>query len=66
MLSEKPSICITTSVAISETGIAMVGMMRRAPALQEDEDDERRRGAAPRPSVINTSCIAAETKRVVS
>ena len=39
MLSEKPSSFITTSVAISDTGMAMIGMMRRAPALQEDEDD---------------------------
>ena len=30
---------MTTSVAISETGMAMVGNDRGAPALQEDEDD---------------------------
>ena len=66
MLSEKPQISITASVATSDTGIAIVGMIvvrQLCRKTNTTSDDER---SAPRPSVITTSCIEADTKRVVS
>ena len=65
MFSEKPSISMTTSVAISDTGMAMVGMIvvRQFCRKMNTTATTRARASA---SVISTSCIAAETKRVVS
>ena len=57
---------MTTSVAISETGMAMVGMIvvrqlcRKTKTTSDDE--QQRLGERDQ----TTSCIAAETKRVVS
>ena len=65
MFSEKPSTCITTSVAISETGMAIVGMrVVRQLCRKTNTTATTRSSASPR--VISTSCMAAETKRVVS
>ena len=65
MLSEKPSISMTTSVAISDTGMAMVGMIVVRQLCRKTNTTATTSTSAS-PSVISTSCIEAETKRVVS
>ena len=65
MLSEKPSASITASVATSDTGIAMVGMMVvRQLCRNTNTTATTSTNASSR--VITTSCMEAETKRVVS
>ncbi len=65
MLSEKPSIFITTRVATSDTGMAMVGMMV-VRQLWRKMKTTAMTSASASTSVMTTSCIAADTKRVVS
>ena len=65
MLSEKPRTCITASVAISETGIAIVGMIVARQFCRKTKTTRMTRASASK-SVMTTSRIAAETKRVVS
>ena len=65
MLSEKPRTSITASVAISETGIAIVGMIVARQLCRKTKTTSTTRSSASL-KVITTSCIAADTKRVVS
>ena len=65
MLSEKPSISMTTIVATSDTGMAMVGMIV-VRQLCRKMNTTATTSTSASPSVISTSCIEAETKRVVS
>ena len=65
MLSEKPKICITASVAMSETGMAIVGMIVARQLCKKTKTTITTRRSASI-NVMTTSCIAADTKRVVS
>ena len=65
MLSEKPKTCITASVATSDTGIAIVGMIVARQLCRKTKTTNMTRASASK-SVMTTSRIAAETKRVVS
>jgi len=65
MLSEKPQTSITASVAISETGMAIVGMMVVRQLCRKTKTTNTTSASASI-SVATTSCMAAETKRVAS
>ncbi|MOA68335.1 hypothetical protein D3C78_1959130 [compost metagenome] len=65
MLSEKPKRYMTTSVAINETGMAIVGMIVVRRFCRKMKTTKTTRASASS-SVNTTSFIAAETKRVVS
>ncbi len=56
---------MTTSVAMSDTGMAMVGMIVVRQLCRKTKTTATTRTSASQ-SVISTSCIDAETKRVVS
>ena len=65
MLSEKPKTCITASVAMSETGIAIIGMIVVRQLCRKTNTTNTTSASASK-SVTTTSCMAADTKRVVS
>ena len=65
MLSEKPRACITASVATSETGMAIVGMIVARQFCRKTKTTNTTSASASS-RVTTTSRIAAETKRVVS
>ena len=65
MLSEKPHTSITARVATSDTGMAIVGMIVVRQLCRKSYSSWMTRISAS-PSVRITSCMAADTKRVVS
>ncbi len=65
MFSEKPSSSITTRVAISDTGMAMVGMIVVRQLCRKMKTTATTSSSACA-KVTTTSCIDADTKRVVS
>ena len=65
MLSEKPRRYITTSVPISDTGMAMAGMTVVRQLCRKMKTTAMTSTSAS-PSVFNTSSIDACTKVVVS
>ena len=65
MLSENPKISIRARVAISETGIAIVGMMVVRQLCRKTKTT-RTTSPSASPNVTTTSRIEAETNRVVS
>ncbi len=65
MFSEKPSSCITISVAISDTGMAITGMSVVRQLCRKMKTTKITRISAST-NVTITSCIEADTKRVVS